>query len=57
MSPRREGQPGYLGPASEAERAREILQARQATPRRSTKPQDDPATLALFSAALEPSLF
>ena len=57
MRPRLPDEPDYLGPSAEAERGRELIQARQATHRRSVAVQDDPASLALFQAALEPSLF
>ena len=55
--PRKPGEPGYLGPATEAERAREMVRGANACHRRPKAEQDDPAALALFAAALEPSLF
>lgn len=54
---RRPGQPGYLGPAAEAQRTREAMQGAAATHSRPLVDQDDPATLALFAGELEPSLF
>lgn len=56
MSRRKPGQHGYLGPAAEAERAREMVRGANACHRRPLKAQDDPATLALFAAALEPPM-
>ncbi|CAB4120978.1 hypothetical protein UFOVP4_40 [uncultured Caudovirales phage] len=46
-----------LGPAREAERSRLLLELRARSPKRPRAPQDNPATLELFAAALEPSLF
>lgn len=57
MTRRNPGDPGYLGPAAEAQREREMIRAAQASPKRPRKAQDDPATLALFKGDIEPSLF
>lgn len=54
MKHRIEGQPGYLGPAAEAQRDREQIAARLASPNRSRTAQEDPATLALFAPVMEP---
>jgi hypothetical protein len=51
MKPRQPGEPGYLGPATEDARAREMIRARAASPpapRRSWQPQDPPDSLPLF---------
>lgn len=56
MKHRHEGQPGYLGPAAEAQRDREAIAARLASPNRARASQDDPATLALFAPHMEPRL-
>lgn len=54
--PRTPLEAGYLGPEAEAQRAAELLRARLASPKRSTKPQDDPTDMALF-ASTQPTLF
>lgn len=56
MTARQPGQPGYLGPAAEAQRAREIMAARLASPKRGRIDQDDASGLALFGG-LAPTLF
>lgn len=52
MTQRRPGEPGYLGPEAEAQRGREIIAARLASPKRSAREQGAPA--GLFA---EPDLF
>ena len=57
MKTRQPGEPGYLGPASEDARARELMRARAASPpapRRSDRPQEPPDGLPLFEG---PRLF
>jgi hypothetical protein len=54
---RKPGQPGYLGPASEAQRAREIVQASRATLRRPTVQQQGFSELPLFADTEAPRLF
>lgn len=57
MTQRQPGQPGYMGPQAEAERAALIVAARMASPKRTRAPQDAPATLPLFAPMMEPGLF
>ena len=52
MTARNPGDPGYLGPAAEAQRNREIMAARLASPKRSHHEQDRPG--GMFA---EPCLF
>lgn len=55
MTVRKPGDPGYLGPAAEAQREREMIRARSAQPMRPRKTQEDHPG-RLFGEA-EPSLF
>lgn len=55
MTARHPGDPGYLGPDAEAQREREMIAAKLASPQRTRVEQDDPATLALFAPHMEPS--
>jgi hypothetical protein len=54
MNSRREDHPGYLGPAAEAQRDREQIAAKLASPKRGKVEAEDPETLALFASDMEP---